>query len=82
MSQALGNRNEITAVCQGNAGACMAELMRMEVSDPIPFFQLLKIPGRSLRIHRLGTTLLGKHKLADTFGSLLCTEALQQINYI
>ena len=60
----------------------MSQFMWMEIFDPIPFFQLLKITGWSLRVHRIRTTFLGKYKLANTFGSLLCTEALQQFYYL
>ena len=63
MPQALGYGNQIAAMGQRNAGACVAELVRVEIMDSIPLFQLLKISSRSLRIHRFWASLLGKYKL-------------------
>lgn len=82
VAQALRNRNKIAAVGEGDACACMAELMRMKVLDSISLFQLLEISGWSLRIHRLWGRLLRENILADTFGGLLCAELLQQLNHI
>lgn len=43
--QTLGNGYQITAVSQGNAGACVAELVRVEIVDSISLFQLFEISG-------------------------------------
>ena len=78
VAQLFRYAGDVGPIGDGNTGKGVAQLVRMEARHVTPLGELLHIPGRGLRMHRLRAVLLGKDVGADSLAGLFKTEFPKQ----
>ena len=78
VSQLLRNAGNISPVGNGDAGKAVAQLVGMQIGNPVPLRKLFHVPGGTLRMHGLGAAILSKYPRRETTLRLLLAQRTQK----